>query len=92
MVSKYCAVNTLQTKTQQKHCNLCKKHTYQLQGNQTYPLLFDEECFMHILQANPTNYLDDTNTFKKLGITQYSVRFTTETKQEVKEIINQVKL
>ena len=90
MVSKYCMVNTLETKHQQKHCNLCKKHTYQLQGNQTYPLLFDEECFMHILQANPTNYLDDINTFKQLGITQYSVRFTTETKQEVIKILNQV--
>ena len=90
MISKYCMVNTLETKHQQKHCNLCKKHTYQLKGNQTYPLLFDEECYMHILQANPTDYLDSIDAFKELGIQQFSVRFTNETEREVKEILSQV--
>ncbi len=89
MVSKYCAVNTLQTKTQQKHCNLCKKHNYQLKGNQTYPLLFDEECYMHILQATPTNHLDELEKYIDLGIQQFSMRFTIESKQEVENILKQ---
>ena len=89
MVSKYCAVNTLETKTQQKHCNLCKKHTYHLKGNQTYPLLFDEECYMHILQATPTNHLDELENYVDLGIQQFSIRFTTESKQEVENILRQ---
>ena len=45
---------------------------------------------MHILQANPTNYLDSIDTFKDMGIQQFSVRFTNETEREVKEILSQV--
>ena len=83
MVSKYCMVNTLETTHQKKHCNLCKKHTYQLQGNQNYPLLFDEECFMHILQANPVDVIEDINSYEAMGIQQFSIRFTNESKLEV---------
>ena len=91
MISKYCMVNTLETTHQKKHCNLCKKHTYHLEGSQTYPLLFDEECYMHILQANPTNCLESIDTFKDLGIQQFSIRFTNETENEILNILSQIK-
>ena len=42
---------------------------------------------MHILQAIPTNYLDEVNQFKDLGIQQFSIRFTTENAMEVQQIL-----
>ncbi|MDD6467661.1 MAG: U32 family peptidase [Erysipelotrichaceae bacterium] len=90
MVSKYCAANTYGTKTQQKHCNLCKQHLYHLkQQNTIYPLQFDHNCMMHILQPEVDNKLQQIKEYQSIGIQSFSIRFTQESTKEVKDIIEQ---
>ncbi len=91
MVTKYCAPNTYLSKDQQKHCGLCKLHRFSLQSDkETYPLLFDKDCFQHLLPEKPFDRITDLPSLKALGITNFHLVFTTETAQEVREVMNRL--
>ena len=84
MHTKYCVLKRL------GKCGECKKHHFALKDDYaTYPLLFNGDCTTTILNDKPLNLLDDINDIK--GINVYRLYFSTESKEEVKEIINQFK-
>ena len=84
MHTKYCVLKRL------GKCGECKKHSFVLKDDYaTYPLLFNGDCTTTILGDKPLNLIDDINDIK--GINVFRLYFSTETKEEVKEIINQLK-
>ena len=84
MHTKYCVLKRL------GKCGECKKHCFALKDDYaTYSLLFNGDCTTTILSDKPLNLLDDINDIK--GINAYRLYFSTESKEEVKEIINQFK-
>lgn len=84
MHTKYCVLKRL------GKCGECKKHNFVLKDDYaSYPLLFNGDCTTTILNDKPLNLLDDINDIK--GINVYRLYFSTESKEEVKEIINQFK-
>ena len=84
MHTKYCVLKRLGM------CGECKKHNYVLKDDYaTYPLLFNGDCTTTILGDKPLNLLDDINDIK--GVNVFRLYFSMESKEEVKQIINQFK-
>ncbi|MGX8833531.1 DUF3656 domain-containing U32 family peptidase [Amedibacillus sp. YH-ame6] len=90
MISEYCCINAVEKDSDKKNCGLCRKANYQLSDlkKQTYPIMCDEDCRMHILQETPRNYMQDCQNAKQQGISSFLCVFTNETKQECEDILN----
>ena len=84
MHMKYCPLKKL------GKCGECKKHKFNLKDDfATYPLLFNGDCTTTVLGDKPLNLLDDVNNIS--GINVYRLFFTTESKEETKDIIEMFK-
>ncbi|MCQ2087154.1 MAG: DUF3656 domain-containing protein [Bacilli bacterium] len=80
MPSKYCVLKRL------GKCGECKKHNFVLKDDYTtYPIVFNKDCTTTILGDKPLNLIDDINDIS--GVNVFRLSFTTESKEETKEII-----
>ena len=81
LFTKYCPLKKM------NQCGECKKNQYVLKdGNDTFPILSHNDCTTTILNGRNINLLDEIPTIK--GIQSFRLYFTTETKEEVQEIIS----
>ena len=71
-------------------CGECKKSTFALRDRfEEFPILFNDDCTINILNAKVLNIMDDV--VKMHGINYFRLVFTTENEQEVKMIISSFK-
>lgn len=81
MHSKYCPLRRLNM------CGKCKSGEYALKDNfETFPLLFNDDCTINLLNSKTLNLLDDLSSIK--GINKFRLVFTNEKEDEVERIIN----
>jgi len=84
MHSKYCPLKRLNM------CGKCKNSNYALKDKfMSFPILFNEDCTTMILNSKTLNIMNDLNNLN--GINFYRLVFTTESKEEMKEIITKFK-
>ena len=57
----------------------------------TYKIKKSNDCFMHILNYENVNLLEDIKELNKIGITNYRIILDDETSLEIKNIINTLK-
>lgn len=80
MHTKYCPLKRLNM------CGECKKHRYALKDKfASFPLIFNNDCTIQILNSKALNIMDDLYNLK--GVNYYRLVFTTETPSEVKDIL-----
>lgn len=81
MHSKYCPLKRLNM------CGECKKSHYALKDDfASFPIMFNSDCTTTLLNSRTLNIMDDAITIK--GINYFRLVFTTESKEETKNIIN----
>lgn len=87
MISKCCPI--AKTFKVDKNCNLCQINQYYLKHSNglEFPLLNDGDCNVRILNEKPLNLIEYAKELFDYGIS-LRLNFTTESKQEVKEVIN----
>ena len=84
MHSKYCPLKRLGM------CGKCQQNKYTINdGMETFPLLFNKDCTTYILNSKTLNLIDELDHLKRIAALRLS--FTTETKDEVIDIINKFK-
>jgi len=80
MHSKYCPLKRVGL------CGKCKESSYALKDDfASFPLMFNSDCTTTLLNSKPLNIMDDI--YDLTGINYYRLVFTTETIQEMKELI-----
>ena len=80
MVTKYCPLRKLNM------CGDCKKNIYTLKDEiAEFPLKFNNDCTITILNSKTLNLVDDLHQVK--GIACFRLVFTTESKDEVIDIV-----
>lgn len=81
MHSLYCPLKRLGM------CGKCKEGHYALKDEyESFPLLFNDDCTIHLLNSKTLNLLDDINYIN--NINYFRLSFTNETKEEMENIIN----
>lgn len=88
MMMKYCLLNTLVNK--ESVCSVCKnKHEYYLKDrmNKKYRILQDN-CINYIMHYKNINLLEEIDTLKNIGVTNFRVDFLDETYEEIDEILS----
>ena len=81
MTTRYCPLKRLNM------CGLCKTHAFALKDEiAEFPLIFNEDCTVTILNSKILNLVDDLNELK--GIKRFRLVFTTESADEVKSVIS----
>ncbi len=90
MVLENCIIKS-QCKTK-KHCNLCHNNIFTLKDmkNKSYVLKGDENCRMKVYHSETYNKIENIEEYKEMGITNFGITFTFETKQEIQNIMNSV--
>lgn len=79
MHTKYCPLKRLDM------CGQCKKHSFALKDKfATFPLLFNDDCTIEVLNSKALNIMDDLSSLK--GVNYFRLVFTTETPLETKNI------
>lgn len=93
MVSEYCPIgSTFGEKDSNKECNrACERDTFTLidRMNEKLSIMTDVFCRSHILNALPTNLIEEISDLKDIGIKCLRIDFTDESKEEVRKIINE---
>mgnify|MGYP003292090722 CR=1 FL=1 len=80
MVTKYCPLRKLNM------CGNCKKNQYVLNDDiASFPLKFNDDCTITILNSKTLNLIDDLAELK--GIASLRLVFTTESVDEVRRVI-----
>ena len=80
MVTKYCPLRKLNM------CGNCKKNQYVLNDDiASFPLKFNDDCTITILNSKTLNLIDDLTELK--GIASLRLVFTTESVDEVRRVI-----
>ena len=81
MHSKYCPLKRLGM------CGKCRNGNYSLKDQfETFPLKFNDDCTINLLNSRILNLLDEIPNIK--GINYFRIVFTTETLEEIKQILN----
>lgn len=81
MHTKYCLLKRLGM------CGECKKNNFTLKDKfMEFPLMFNNDCSMTILNAKTYNIIDEVNKIK--GVNYFRVVFTNESKEEIIKVIN----
>lgn len=81
MHTKYCVLKRLGM------CGECKRKDFALKDKfMEFPLLFNSDCSMTILNGKTYNIIDEINKIK--GVNFFRVVFTNESKEEIIKIIN----
>ncbi len=88
MISKYCPI-TKSLNVNKLDCGLCEKNQYYLQDSakSTYPLIRDHQCNIRVLHKKTINNLEKLPFYKRVGINRFRIDFTTESIQEVRNIV-----
>ena len=88
MITKYCAIRT--SKNFKIQCNLCKKHNYYLKDriNEQMPIVGTDLCGNRILNAKTTCLFKYKKELENNNLKNFRINFTTETKEEVIEVLN----
>lgn len=82
MFTKYCPLKKM------GQCGKCKSRTYELRDEYgSFPVLLHDDCSTTILNGRILNLLDEMPNIK--GIEAFRLNFTTETADEVREVINE---
>ncbi|MCQ2772569.1 MAG: U32 family peptidase, partial [Bacilli bacterium] len=67
-------------------CPKCKTSSFALKDEYaSFPLMFNDDCTISLLNSKVTNIMDNLEDLK--GINYYRLVFTTETEEEVRNII-----
>ena len=93
MITNHCIIANNLNYTD-KNCKFCHANNDFLIEDEYHNqmcILTNEDCQNRILEPMPINYLNDINKYLDLGINKILLVFTTETKEQVKKIINQYK-
>lgn len=93
MNSKYCLLNTYLGNGKKTNCSICKHGTYYLvdRDDKKYKIKKSSDCFMHILNYENVNLLNEILSFNKIGITNFRIILDNENNLEIKNIINTLK-
>ena len=93
MVSEYCPVNAVEKDSDKKNCGACHQHEYLLidKKKRRFPLLMDENCRMHLLEASAMDRIDDMKELSQHGIENFFCVFTKESRQETQQILQRIK-
>ena len=93
MVSKHCVVGKYSNALNKK-CNSCLKNNYYLKDeyNNKFDLLLekDNDCTMRVLSYKTINLIKNYNNLLNLGVTKFLLIFTTETENEIRNILNKI--
>ena len=89
MTSRTCLINTYCKDGRKQGCSLCRKHTYYLKDEKgrIFPFHNDECCNMRILHTCPDDHIEQMKQYQALGISSFYLRFTIESKEETKKIL-----
>lgn len=86
LFTKYCPLKKM------KLCGLCKKHSYEIHddiGVSSFPIVSHEDCTTTILNGKILNLLDEIPEIS--GVEAFRLNFTTETPEEIMQIIKLAK-
>ena len=90
MLLKYCPV-TKGLGIDKLKCNQCMKYDYSLRNkDKNYPLIRDSGCTMKLLHHTRINKTNDINMYKKYGIHNFRVHFTTESANEIDNVLKSI--
>ncbi|MBE6150383.1 MAG: U32 family peptidase [Firmicutes bacterium] len=92
MIMKYCPLKMLEN-NDNNNCNLCSRNNkYYLkdQNNFKYPVL-NTKHYTHIMHKEPINNIKDIKLCLEKGINNFRVDLLYETKQEIENIIKEIK-
>lgn len=91
MISKYCPI-TKSEGVNRLNCNLCEQKDYALidVSERTFPLVRDTGCNIRVLNHKPINIIDQMDMYKGIGIINFRIEFTTESKEEVENILKKI--
>lgn len=91
MISKYCPI-TKSEGVNKLNCKLCVRNNYSLrdENERTFPLVRDSGCNIRVLNYEPINNIKEMSRYQGVGIKNFRVEFTNETKETVTDILNQV--
>lgn len=93
MVMEYCPVNALKKDDDKVACTLCKQnHHYTLVDvhQEVLHLQGDQDCNMHIMTSKPHIRINEIKALQQKGVTNFLLRFSFETAEQMKQIINRV--
>ena len=80
MHSKYCPLKKVGL------CGKCKKGKFALKDNyESFPIRFNDDCSINLLNSKTLNLLDDLDSIR--GVSFYRLVFTTESLEEMKQVI-----
>ncbi len=91
MVSKHCPIHAVLVDQDKKNCNICRNKQFYLKDkfNNTYPMLNDANCNMHLFDYKCINELHEMTRFQAMGVTHFLLDFTIESKEEtLRTILN----
>lgn len=90
MLLKYCPV-TKGLGIDKLKCNQCMKYDFSLRNkDKNYPLIRDSGCTMKLLHHTRINKTNDINMYKKYGIHNFRVHFTTESANEIDNVLKSI--
>lgn len=93
MITNHCIIANNLNYTD-KNCQFCKANNdfiIEDEYHNQMHILTNDDCQNRILEPNPINYLKDIDNYISLGINKILLVFTTESKEQVKKIINEYK-
>ncbi len=80
MTLKYCPLRRY------NECNKCKENKYYIKDSKEKFPIYHDGCITHIVNSKPLNLIDDIKDISKV-VKRLRLQFTTEGKDEVKDII-----
>lgn len=91
MITKYCPI-TKSEGVNKINCKLCVNNQYALMDDneRIFPLIRDTLCNIRVLNYKPINRINEMEKYTRIGIENFRVEFTTEPKETVISILNQV--
>lgn len=89
MVTKYCVINKVLTR-ENIGCNVCKEDKFSLVDRKGYKLEVIKEgiCNNRILNPKKLHLVEYCEKLKEAGVSKLRLEFTSETSEEVKEVVN----
>lgn len=92
MISKYCPI-TKSLDINRLDCGICENNQYFLKDQKDfkYPLIRDSKCNIRVLHKKTVNNINKLLYYKSIGIKRFRVEFTTESKEEIRSVINRFK-
>ena len=92
MVMSYCPINKF-LNNEKIPCNYCSNNKNYYLVNKAldkYPMITDTNI-THILHHKPIDYIEEMNTYMKIGITNYRVELFDEKKEDIIRLFNKIK-